>query len=287
MGISAFGSEETTKNINQNVLSAKHLLTTSSEKIEFNDNFDKFFSIIGDEIVVKFDDNDEIENYAIYIDDNDISKAEDFDDNALYNTLIDSGKFYVSNMVTGETFVIEEKNNKELFLTEKCIELATSGKGWIKFKDIDDGESLFVIDILNNELTKPLYEIMNLVNKVNKDYKYTIDEMVQKLIELLIESNIPAYAVQIELIVNRLIRDVNDIYHRPNFKLNKMPEYEILTVNKALINHPSVFVSLSFQELKRQILSDELFYDKKDAGYLDPFFKKKIKNTLKSYKKKK
>ena len=43
------------------------------------------------------------------------------------------------------------------------------------------------------------------------------DDISQKLLELLIYSNINAGVVSIEIILNRLIRKENDIYERPDF----------------------------------------------------------------------
>lgn len=286
-GISAFGSEEVSKVINQSILSAKHLLTTVSEKIVFNDVFNRFFNIISGEITPKLDENEDINDYAIYIDSEEVEKIEEFDDDAEYNTMITSGHFYICNIKTGERLEIQEEKGKELFLTEKAVKMYNSGNGWIKFKDLDNDSTLFIMDVLNNELTKPLYEIMDLLNKSKKDQIETIDSITQKMIELLIESKIPAYAVQAELIINRLIRLTDSIMERPNFLLDEIPDYSILTVSKALEKNPSSTVSLSFQELKRQFMSDELFYDKTSSGYLDPFFKKKVKNTIKNHKKKK
>ena len=81
-GFAGFESEEITKVINQNILSAKHLLATDSEKIEFNEEFDKYFQLVVDEISPWIDDNPNIENpedYAIYVDPASIKKADEFD----------------------------------------------------------------------------------------------------------------------------------------------------------------------------------------------------------------
>ena len=49
-GIGAFVAEEVAKRIEQDILSTKHLLTTDSQKIKFNDEFYKFFSMDADEV---------------------------------------------------------------------------------------------------------------------------------------------------------------------------------------------------------------------------------------------
>ena len=76
--------------------------------------------------------------------------------------------------------------------------------------------------------------------------------------------------------MNRLIRDANDIYSRPDFRSFADPKYKILTLNQALINSRAPTVSFSYQELKRQILGDALYEDKDGSSYLDPMYATQI-----------
>lgn len=287
-GISAFGTQEYTKEVNQRVLSAKHLLSTLSQKINFNKDFDLFFNILLGEISVKASEEalEDIEDWAIIVEPDDMAKCEELDDDSLYNNYIKNGTFYVRNLKTGEDITLKEENGKELFLTNECISLLKSGKGMIKFKDIDDSISLFVMDITNNELTKPLYEIIDLLNKVKlKGQEETIDSMCQKIIELFVISGIDASGVQGELIINRLLRADEDSYERPDFSHAAFPSYSILTVSRALEHNKSPLLGMSFQEIKRQILSDDTFYKKDATCYLDPLYQKKISTKrLKKYR---
>ena len=286
-GISAFGSQEFTKVINQLVLSAKHLLTTVSETITFNEEFNLFFNILCGEISSKESDEaiEDIDNWVIYIDPEDILKNDELDADSLYNNYIKNGTFYVRNLITGEEITMKEEKEKELYLSNDCIDLLKKCKGIIKFKDINAETPLFVMEITNNELTKPLYEIIDLVNKVkSKGEEETINSMVQKIIDLFVESGIDASAVQGELVINRLIRDNVNTYERPDFTHYRYPEYHIVTVARALEHNKSPLLGMSFQEIKRQLLSDETFYKKDAPCYLDPLYKTTV--STKSLKKK-
>ena len=277
-GIAAYGSEEITKVINQSILSAKHLLTTASESIVFNDEFDKFFRLEESSIVPRLTDNPSIENiddFGIYVNPSDIVRADDMDDDSPFNTMIESGRFYVKNLITGETTEIYEKNHKELYLTDTILKMIKKNHGLIKFKDITEDDALFNIEIMNNELTKPLYEIMHLLNR-KRDTFITIDDLVSKLTSLLIVSEIAASSLQAELILNRLIRDGENIYNRPDFSKKKYPRYQVLTVQQALIANASPLVGLSFQSIKKQFTSDALYYDKHNESYLDDFYRESL-----------
>lgn len=140
------------------ILSTKHLLTTISEKIEFNDTFYKFFSLSAGEInpVLNNDVIENLDDWAVWIDPNTIQKSDELDDDSSFNTFI-NGKFYVQNLVTKEYFEVSSTEEREMYLTEECLELMRKGKGYIKFKDMEDDTTLFELVILNNELTKPLY----------------------------------------------------------------------------------------------------------------------------------
>lgn len=256
------------------ILSTKHLLTTISEEIKFNKEFDTYFTlymgqvnpIISDSKVKNLDD------YAIWIDPNDIKKADDLDDDYAFNTYI-SGTFYVYNLVTKEHTKIFT-DDREMFLTDECLDLMKKGKGFIKFKDMDEDTILFDMVIMNNELTKPLYSLQNVLNTGKENIK-SYHEMTQRLIELLVEANIGAMALSVEILVNRVIRkDPDDDFRRPDFRKKDIGKYQLYTVLKALENNKSPIVGLASQNIKRQLLSDDLVTRKTGTSHLDPFAKK-------------
>ena len=292
MGLSAFESEEVTKVVNQSILSTKHLLTTNSEVINFNSEFYDFFTILGGEINPVINENDKVENiedYAIYIDQEDVVKMEEQDYDSLYNTCISNGRFYIRNIAKSgeEDILIQAEGEKEIFLTETTLELMKKGKGLIYFKDLDDDIKLFEMVIMNQELTKPLYDLMDLLNKQREDnINESIDTISQKFLDLLIESKIDANVIAAELITNRLIRSVENKYERPDFLREELEPYEIYTVSKSLEKNKSPLIGISFQNIKRQFLSDELYEERNSTSFIDPFYWTDIPtDNLKKYSK--
>lgn len=289
-GISAFESEEITKVVNQNILSAKHLLSTNSEVVKFNSDFYKFFTIVGGEINPCVNENNDvpnIEDYAIFIDPNDITKIEEFDEDSLYNTMIENGRFYIRNIEdpSEEDIIIQSDGDKEIYITEDTINLLKSGNNMIKFTDLDDDMKLFEVTIMNNELTKPLYDLMHLLNRENnEEINETITFISNKFLSLVIDAKIQASVIACELIINRLIRSQADIYRRPDFSQDVLEPYTILTVSKSLEKNPAPLIGLSFQNIKRQLLSNDLFEKRTDTSYIDNFFKPHISTeNLKKY----
>jgi len=263
------------------------LLTTSSEKIEFNANFYKFFNIIGGEINPIVNDNENFDNigdYAIQILKDEILKVEELDDDSLYNSYISSGRFYVINTKDPEEKYEICVKDKEIYISDEILSIMHKNKGIIPFSLLDDDTKLFEVIVLNSELTKPLYQLMDLLNK-NKDDEVneTIDSMSQKFLELLIESKINANMVAGEIIINRLIVSLKNKYERPDFTEKILEPYTIYTARKALETNKSPIVGISFQNIKKQFTSEELFEERDSESYLDPFFKTEV--SFENYRK--
>ena len=114
---------------------------------------------------------------------------------------------------------------------------------------------------------------MDLLNKQRaEEIDETIDTMSQKFLDLLCESGIAANVIAAELIVNRLIRSVENMYDRPDFSKEELEPYQIFTVRKALEKNKSPLIGISFQDIKRQFLSDELYEDRQGTSFIDPFY---------------
>ena len=288
-GMSTFYSEEVTKVIEQNILSTKHLLETFSEMIKFNDNFYKFFNMIGGEIMplLELEDEDkDIEDYAIYINPEDINKMDEYEDDSLFNNYISNGRFVIRNINNPEEEDIPiELEDKELYISKDIIKDINKNNGYVYFSDLDEDTKIFEISIQNKELTKPLYDLMNLINKKkDSNVEVTLDSMLQDFLDLMVTAKIQASIVAAEVIINRLVKDANNIYDRPDFSQKILPPYQIVTVRDALRKNKSPLIGLSSEGLKKQILDDELFESRNDTSYLDPLFKEEVDMTnLKGY----
>lgn len=274
-GFSVFQAQELTKQLEQNILSGKHLLTTRSETIEFSEEFYKYFSLSVGEISLS--EMGEFNDLALFVDPDEIAKVEEFDDDSSYNTYISTGRFFVRNLKTKEEHEIKIKQDKEIYISPAITKILRDNKGIVKLKDIDPEMTIFEVIILNNELTKPLYDMMNLLDSDAKRNfgEMTIDNVSQKFLDILIEAGLSASMLSGEIVLNRMIRDENDIMMRPDFSQEEMPPYKIYTVTKVLENNKSVTIGLGFENIKRQITNINL--EKRTApSYMDAFFKERL-----------
>ena len=109
-----------------------------------------------------------------------------------------------------------------------------------------------------------------------ENVKESIQTISQKFLDILVEAGIDANVIAAELIINRMIRSVARPFERPDFSKDELEPYEIYTVGKALEKNKSITVGLSFQNIKRQMLSDDSFTERTGESYLDPFYQTEI-----------
>ena len=277
VGIGAYAGAIITNPVSQSVLSSKHLLTTTSETIEFNEHFNKFFNLVANEITLNSDNDINHEDYSLLIIKKNIVTLNELDEGEINEFLT---MFHVKNNQTGEIYEIHEKEFKELYIAPELKDMMKGKLNAeyyeIPFMDIPDDSRLFLLQIENAELTRPLYGIMGLLDTKERRKELgveTIHDLAQVMLDLLIESKINVMSVHAEVLLSPLVRSMDDILKKPNFKkYDAMDDVQLLTVSSALEKHPSVLIGLSFQFLGRQLLNP-LTFRKTGESFLDPFFK--------------
>lgn len=279
--VGAYGSTKNAEPVSQSILSTKHLLSTDSYHITFsNPVFEQVMKVYSNEIEVG--NGDEVDNYNLIIKADDIHKVDKYaDELEEYNKYIT--KFYLENTMTGEVVEIVEDGGVKMFITPSLLPevMGNFKRGTFKMPlyEVKNNGTIFTVQIENDELTKPLYAIIDLLDKYNyrrEEGIETLDELAQHMLDLVIVSKINADSVHSEIILRELLRSEENILERPDFSnYAGMSDVNILTLKDALGKHPSITISLSFQDLKRQF-SRLLTYEKTGESFLDPFFKEYI-----------
>lgn len=286
-GMAIFNTEVYSEPVSQNILSTKHLLFTDANKLSFSNSFHKYFKFSSGDIYLKeqdeWDNELPFENLSLRIEDSNVLSVneQDITEYSAFGNTIES-PFFIYNKKTKEYDKIEIINAESMFID------ATSMKLFKKVIDKKYADTTFYeitldtlvselegrlmsVDIKNNGLTDNLYMIMDLLNKDGAKYD-DYNQLAQYFFEMLINVGIRARNVQAEVILNRLIRSADNIYERPDFSKFKLPEYKILTLNQALLNTKAPTVAFSYQEIKRQLQSDDLYTTKDGSSYFDPLY---------------
>lgn len=284
-----FAAEQLSAELTQRQLSAKHLLETIANKINWNENFGTFCSMYLNAIYP----NPEMINVSISIDPSIINTDSDddvSDDNAVgYNksitrfTVIDSygSEFPVTSVENTDMYF---SNSLESFMEERNCE-DDNGFYLINLKDFYEyctskakEPCLFFVHIENNELSKTLKELENLINKKSTTTQYNIDTLLQKAIDLVIEGKLSIQAIHLEVLLMNQIRSSRSILKKPDWTKDD-EDYVILTLDQALKTNPSVVISLLYQDLG-YTLSYPLTYEKTAPSVMDLFFMTRPQNYI-------
>lgn len=283
VNIGRIASETLSSSLTQKLLSAKHLLETFIEKITWTDKFNELFEIEGNLVHLNPEVDPKLfrmvispEAIELENEEDDDLTASDDDENgtALYNEYLcefevaqgdemyhitsDKGtKLYISNELNG---IIRRKGEP------------IDGKIYIDFAELKSG-NLFIIPIENNELSKTLDRLKDLLDKNSTIVNFNIHTLLQALIDTAIEGGLNIASTHLEVIMSNQIRDKNNILERAKWYLFN-PEYEILSLNRSLTCNPSVTISMSYQKVSR-LLYNPLTFKKNGSSFMDLFFMEK------------
>lgn len=244
-----YTTELMTSNVSQNVLSTKHLLKANAKKIKYSDNFDDYFISESSTVVV---DNEK--RFDIYL-------RDDYQDNMDETFTIYIGKDLKPVTISDYTsIIISEK------ITEKMKEVVIDDQTYLKISsskvlDVTDGVFCTIIPV-NIMMTQKYMNIMKLfeteVSKISK-----IEDAVTILMNLLY-GVIPILSTHGEIILGKLMRQVDSNMLRPNFLEPDVP-YKLIRLKAALENTESVTTALSFEKPKKHILG-AIFNERNDIN---------------------
>jgi hypothetical protein len=251
-----------TNPLTQKLLSAKHLLTTKTDRVNWDPKFLEYFTVNMNNIYIADPD--------ISISFNKIPKNEwDEDEESPYTDSIEvyhSGKkvaefsklpvrFYYND--TTSYYEDEDGNNEDT--------------GIVTLNAIDYvDEPIFTYLAKNNELTKSLQEILDLIESSGHLKETDYHGMVNRFNTLLLSNGLHVISVHAEMIISVLIRDA-ETGKRLDFSKKDLNEYKIVRVSKSVMNAP-LSVSLAFERIDEQLV-DLQTYEKDEESLMDHLYK--------------
>lgn len=276
--------------LTQILLSAKHLLESKVVAIKWLPQFHDFFDI--DINAIKLTDLDELDlkKYYMIIDPEDVylvNEEEDvisYDDDGneidtstddlvgVYNEYITH--FYIQTP-NGEMIECGTQDQDALYISRELNTLirkravATDGKVSIALSNLTD-IMLFYIRIANDEISKTMNDIINVINKAAVTESMDKDQVLQSLVDLVIDGGLNIDSIHLEVILSNQIVDANDVLKKPNWN-DPNALYRVITLDHALVNNPSVVVSLLYKDLHK-VLYNPLSFTKHAPSFFDLFF---------------
>ena len=228
-----------TSKLTQNLLSSKHLLQTKSEKINWSEQFSQFFSVDRAGVISEV----ELKNITFSRDD----VKED-----------DDGDLFMTSLTVNGTKIEAEK---ELYLNEDFVnEYRSTLSDEIVMTNIPHDTEVFSIKMNNLEISASLNKILKLIGSDDHlGMENNINDVYNEFISLLNQSNLSIQSVHIEMILRALVRKEEDNSLFPDFSFANYPDIAVLGVSKAIFNAPMLSVGLSFEHLKKQLISPSTF----------------------------
>ena len=282
VNIGRIASELLSSGLTQMLLSAKHLLETFADKVTWNKEFDDFFEIEGN--MIRLSDDIDTKDIKFILDPENIQLVNEEDDDLSYDDDEDGASIYNEYITSFELLcgaqpvpMYNDKDTK-LYISSELNTIIRKkgepfdGKIMIDLDDLKD-ITLFIISIENNELSQTLEHLQDLLNKNSTIKGMDIHQLSQAVIDTVITGGLKVSAVHLETILSNQVRDANEILERPKWFLTN-PDYEILSLDKALRCNPSVTISMSYQKVGK-LLYNPLTYKKKGTSFMDLFFMEK------------
>jgi hypothetical protein len=254
-----------TNPLTQKLLSAKHLLTTNTNKVEWSEGFaGNFFNI--------FTVNMNAIYFTGYFDGNISFNSAD----VIYDDEEEEAP-YVTKIEINETDKkpVEYKAPVKLLLSDDLLRLIENDeenrKVTLSPKDYEE-EPVFSFIVKNNELTKSLQQILELIESSGHLEVQSYHEMVNKFNELLIENELDfIHSVHAEMIISVLVKEEENETKRLDFSKKDLDRYVLVRASKAIMNAP-LSVSLAFERLDEQLVNLDT-YTKDGESLMDFLYK--------------
>ena len=292
VNIGKMASEILSSRLTQRLLSAKHLLETVIRKIEWVDDFYRFFEIEGN--AVKLQEDIDTRSFSIVIDPDDLDMENrldfsggDDDDTEVstdtYNEFIT--KFTIVSKA-GEEMEIHTNDYGKLYLSTTFNNIIRrkavnrDDKFVIPMSAIGQDDYIFFLIIHNNELSKTMEELMDIINKNAITKSMDKDQLLQTFLDTTIKGDLMISSVHCEVILSNQLRDTDNVLEKPDWSSINAP-YQIYTLNDALKNNPSIIITLMYQSLSK-ILYNPLSFKKNGTSFIDLFFMENPTEHLKS-----
>ena len=297
INIGKIAAEMLSAQLTQTLLSAKHLLETRIAAIAWNTEFNDFFSIVDANCIRLAEevlDDESLRKYMMIIDPDDVNLVNEEEDTIVTDSddeeyIQDSGIYneYITGFIIrtpdGVDISFGSAEQTELYISHELNNiirkkaLNTDGKVNIPLSALGD-VPIFFIKINNNEISKTMDDIINVINKSSITEKMDKDQIVQNLVDLIIDGNLTIDAIHLEVILSNQCVNPDDLIHKPNWN-DPNAKSKMITLNQALTNNPSVIISLLYKDLHK-VLYNPLTFTKNAPSFFDLFFCEQPQNYM-------
>ena len=242
----------------QTLLSAKHLLESAIIKMKWCPEFSEFFQVDFDQIILKEDLD--YKKMKLIINQEDVIEDESDTDEFEMENIMEETQYVYSFAIkfpNNDIITIKTEDNDPIYLHGDLIKMMNQ----VGTNEYDDYEldmskmadmRLFVIEVQNNELSRTMKQIKNLIDSKATIKNHDRNTILETFIDTNLQGRIKLNAVHFEVLLMNQIRAVDDIIEKPDW--NKSNEqYQIIPLEKALGENPSITVRLQGPKLRKTL----------------------------------
>ena len=279
-----YAATKINEDVEQKILSSKHMLATNSVMHQFSEDYGRFFVLDNNKIKLNLDSDENFKDWTIYINNDDLFIIDEMNYDGDYNYYTE--KFNLVNKTSGEVVEFRELNNHDIYFVGEVasmIKKIDDMNVGVRLDKLPNEAPIAKINIVNNELTAPLKNIIKLLDRVPHFGCQTIDDMVNKLCQLTIDSGTNLDSTHCSMVIKGLVRSNSDILFAPDWSdPDTCDDYQILTLTNALIFNPSLTVSISFESMNKQITNPNT-YRKYSKSKYDLYYEEDLFAASKRY----
>ena len=285
----------------QILLSAKHLLESAIVKMHWTDGFFDLFNVEYNQIALKEDMN--YRGYKMIIEDYFDDEDEDEEVGELTNYIFSFDIVYPDGTVVSMNSTSGTANDyNQIYLHDEMINfmekvgLNDDGVYELELTKLKELSALFVVDVKNNELSKTMKAIKNIIDNKKTTKSYDRNGILSDFIKTNLSGNIKMSAVHFEVLIANQIRDVDDILELPDWT-HENEQCQILTLNESLTNNRSIAVRLQSSKISKTLTSPanrklsqpsnmDLFYMEQPQNFMEKDYIRSTYNPNKENDKK-
>ena len=220
--------------INQNVLSAKHLLKANAELIVFTNNLDKYFEMDSCQLSIKED----VKKFDIFI-------REDYMDD-----ITEKFEMFIGKNMEPITITNYANINISKTVLSKAKIISIDDVNYYRINSSKVEEDLCTLTPINKMMTEKYLKMMHLLD--NNIVKYdNVSDVVSELYHLL-DGTIPLLSTHGEIIIGCLLRNSENPMRRPNW-LNYDEPYQMVRVKTALSNTDSFTEAVASEQTNHHL----------------------------------
>ena len=259
INIGQIASELLSSIYTQILLSAKHLLESAIVKMNWTEGFHELFNVEYNQITLKEEVN--YRGFKLIIED-DFEDEEDDDEVDSDMELTSYVLYFDVVYPNGERKTIKSSDSDNeadnIYLHQDLIDymnaVGTNDDGVYelemnKLKKLQ----LFVIDVKNNELSRTMKSIKNIIDNKKSTRSYNRNTILSDFIKTNLSGNIKINAVHFEVLLMNQIRNVTDILELPDWT-HENEQCQILTLTESLKNNRSISVRLQSSGISRSLI---------------------------------